>query len=236
MNETIRKPVNEYVATERDRTAKPSSDPGDRVTALCEAVRELAASTAEDAIESARQQAEALIAEATLQAEAEYRAQLAKAKERLQKQLDRQLQNARLESRARLETNRWNTLTAVLDEAEQRIQSMHDSDPERYYAALVRFVQSACKQLACDRPVVHLNPADLAALHQCLQQHIVSNVEFVESNIAAGALVSTADRNVIIDHSIVRRRQRCDAELRLTAAETLFAEVERNSVLQGATR
>ncbi len=126
MSELTHTAANKSIAAERDRARQPSSDPVDRLTALCERVRDIAASTAHDAIDAARRRADALMAEATLQAEVAYHEHLRKAKEQLQKHLDRQLQNARLEARARFESSRWDTLTAALDEARQRILSMRD--------------------------------------------------------------------------------------------------------------
>lgn len=231
MNEANRKLADESAAAERGRAGQRSSDSPDRVAALCERVREVAASVAQDAIEVAHQQADALLAEATTQAESEHQAYLAKAGERLQKQLHRQLQNTRLEARARFESCRWEILTRTLDEAEQHVLSMRDADPQRYNAALVRFVQSACKQLACARAVVMAHAEDIGPLQQRLQQSAVSDIEIeiVAGDIAAGVIVSQPDGNVIVDHSITRRRHRCDAELRLAASETLFADIERDT-------
>ena len=232
MNEGIRKSAKEGTAAGRgSRAEQRSSDSPDRVNALCQRVREVAASVARDAVEVARQQADALIAEATSQAGAEYQLHLAKAEERSQRHLHRQLQNSRLEARARFESRQWETLTHTLDEAERRVLSMRDSDARRYHAALLRFVQSACEQLVCDRAIVMANAADIRPLQQGLQQlaikDIASKFELIAGDIAAGVIVSQPDGSAIVDHSIGRRRQRYDAELRLAASEILFADVER---------
>jgi vacuolar-type H+-ATPase subunit E/Vma4 len=200
-----------------------SADAGssDRVAALCERVRQLAEATAADVLESARRQAAAQIAAATARAEAAFQAKLADARQRLEKQLNRDLQNARLAARGRLDAFRWDTLSGVLEEAQRAVERLRAEDPQRYYAALVRFVRSARDELAGEPIVVQAGVADVQPLRDRLAD---AAIEVVEADITGGVIAGTLDGNVVVDQTIARRRQQLDTTLRLAAREILFEE------------
>lgn len=211
--------ANETDAVNRQR--QPRAEITGDVEALCGRLRDIAASTAENALQSAAMQADAMIAKATAQAQGEYQARLATAKKKLEKQLNSQMQNARLADRTRLEVQQWDVLTQVLDQAARTIASMRTDNPNRYYAAIVRFVRTACDVLGDKSAVARANAADIEQLKQSLGECGIE-VESADNQPAAGVIVSTSNGNLVVDHSIGGRRQRFELELRLAAREILF--------------
>jgi len=196
------------------------------VTALCERVREIAQASGEESLRAKRQQAEAVIAEARTRTEAECRAQLLRVEETLKKQVARELQDARLEARARIANGRWSELETVLNEIERAVVLLRTKDPERYVAALHRFLQAVREQVAGPRLVVRVNAEDrrLLCAHPALAGQ---EVDVVEADIAAGMVVTTPDGNVVFDLTMSRQRQRLDSELRLALADCLFESESR---------
>ena len=201
-----------------------SEDSSDRVEALCERVRQTALASGEASLDEKRQQAEALVAEARARAEAESRTSVIRNQEQLQKQVNQELQNARLAARARIANFRWSELDAVLAEAEREIYLMRTNDPERYFAGLRRFFNDAVEQLDAAQLVVRVNSEDVQLLRD--QLHMPDRViQFVAAgDVAAGIVVTTPDGNIAFDQSLARRRQRHDDELRLAAAEIVFSD------------
>jgi V/A-type H+-transporting ATPase subunit E len=198
-----------------------SEDSVDQIEALCQRVRQTALASGEEALDEKRQQAEALVAEAQARAEAERRAKVANVQEQLQKQVNQELQNARLVARARIANFRWSELNAVLAEAEHEICLMRKNDPERYFGSLGRFFNDAVGQLDTAQLIVRANLEDTQGLHGLVDVPD-RTIEFVADDVVAGIVVTTPDGNITFDQSLARRRQRHDDELRLAAAEILF--------------
>jgi len=166
-----------------------------------------------------------------LRAHAEAQAEVARVKERLARQRERELQSARLEARAKVAWCRWKELDAVVDAAERRVQSLRDTEPERYVTALRRFLDSARGLLAGRALTVRAHPADLARL-----QHVggrardsSETIQVADAGIQAGLLVTSTDGNVLIDETMASRRKRLDEMLRLLAAEVLFGTSTQDS-------
>ena len=196
----------------------------DRVLQLCERVRKVAEESGQESLRAAQQQADALVEEARSRAETEARSELQRVEEQLGKEISRELQNARLEARARLANFRWSELDAVLQDAEQEIARLRQHLPQRYTAALMRFFQAAYDRLPGHQLLIRANTADLGLLREQLRRD-GRTVEFVEDNsVGHGIVVTTADTNIVCDQSISRRRQRLDYDLRLSASELLFPE------------
>lgn len=202
-----------------------------RVAELCERLRQLAHRAGEDALRAARQRAEVLVAEAREQIHAESQAQVARARERLARQREREIQGAQLEVRAEVAWCRWRELDTVLDAAERYAESLRNTEPERYLNALRRFLDAARAALPGRAWTVRANPDDLTRL-QCSGVRSADESEkahVAEPNVRAGLLMTSADGSVFIDHTIASRRRRLDDLLRLTAAEVLFAGREPGS-------
>lgn len=196
----------------------------DRVLQLCERIRKVAEESGQESLRAAQQQADALVEEARSRAEVEARSELQRVEEQLEKEISRELQNARLEARARLAGFRWSELDAVLEEAEQEIARLRQHLPQRYTDAMMRFYQVAYDRLPSHKLLIRANAADLSLLgEQLLREGRL--VEFVEDNsVGHGIVVTTADANIVCEQSISRRRQRLDHDLRLAAAELLFSD------------
>ncbi len=196
----------------------------DRVLQLCERIRKVAEESGHESLRAAQQQADALVEEARSKADAEARSELQRVEEKLEKEISCELQNTRLEARARLANFRWSELDVVLQEAEQEIARLRQHRPQRYTDALMRFFQAACDRLPDHQLLIRANAADLSLLREQLQQE-GNPVEFVEDNsVGHGIVVTTADANIVCDQSISRRRGRLDHDLRLAAAELLFSD------------
>ncbi|MBI3462209.1 MAG: hypothetical protein HY000_03995 [Planctomycetes bacterium] len=213
-------PAGDCASQEAD--APVAGTPAERVAALCERVRQIAQAAGEESLRAKHQQAEAIVAEAREEAEAEAFAEQSTAQARLQKQVDRESQSARLEARASIARCRWSQLEGVLQEAQREVESLRKNDPDRYAAALCRFFQAARQQLGRAPLVVRGSGEDLGLLRDAHRSG--QEVEFVVVDVAAGIIVATRDGNVFCDQTIARRRQRLDQELRLAAAELLFPE------------
>jgi vacuolar-type H+-ATPase subunit E/Vma4 len=199
----------------------------DPVTALGERIRELARQSGEEVLRAKQQEAGRLVAKARERAEAECRAELAAARKKIDQQIERELQNARLEARARLARFRWALLDDILEEAVRQIGLLREADPASYTAALGRFVEDARRYLAAPRVLVKGNARDLGLLRRYLEQVPGAApqdraLDFVEADVASGIQVGTPTWDLVADQSIDRRRECLDQELRLAAAEILF--------------
>lgn len=210
-----------------DASAATGTDP---TVALCERVRALARKSGQDALQARQQDASKLVAEARRQAEAECQAELLQARKRLDQQKRRELQNVRLETRARLARARWSLLDGVLDEALRSVSEMRAVDPARYVAVLDRFLRDARHLLAVPRVVVQLNPRDLCPLREYLKQTSGGGVEdeavnLVESaDVDAGLRAGTPEGDTVSDQIFAARRERLNEVLRLVIAEVLFGD------------
>jgi vacuolar-type H+-ATPase subunit E/Vma4 len=187
------------------------------VAALCERVRAAAQAAGEEALRARRDRADAVVAEARRRAPEDAQARHRLAEGRLRKQAAREMQDARLAARA-LEANaRWAELDAVLDEAVREAVLIRRRDPQRYAAALARFLRAARDQLAAPRLRVEADADDFPYLRG-------ADCDLIQAVVAPGILVTTPDGNAVCDQTIAARRRRLDAELRLAAAEALFPD------------
>jgi vacuolar-type H+-ATPase subunit E/Vma4 len=195
-----------------------------RVAELCERLRQLGHQAGESALRQARQRAEALVAEARERAHAESQLKIARARQRLARQRERERQAARLEARATIAWCHWRELDAVLDAAQRHVESLSDTEPERYLNALHRFLDLARLVLPPRALIVHAHPDDLARLQRAGVQGSTESepVHVGDTNIRTGLVVTSADGGVFVDQTIAGRRQRLDELLRLAAAEVLF--------------
>jgi vacuolar-type H+-ATPase subunit E/Vma4 len=201
----------------------------DSVSALCAHVRAIAQASGEDYLRAKRYEAEALIHDAENRVTAEGATARRRAQERFEKHLARELQKARLATRALLANVRWSELGRVLDEAEREAASLRMNHQTRYAAALVRFFESARNHLPGLRLVVHANSQDSPKLHDYVRT-AGQDVEFLEAEIVAGVKVTTSDGNAIYDQTIASRRRRIDHELRMIAADVLFHACDQSHV------
>lgn len=206
-----------------------------RVAELCERLRQFAHHAGEGALGAARQRGETLVAEGRERAYRESEAQIAGAKARLVRQRERELQAARLEARADIAWCRWKELDAVLDAAEQRANSLRDTEPERYLNALRRFLDLAHRALPGRALTVHVHPEDLGRLQGARVDSFDESetAQVADTSVKTGLLVMSADGCVLVDQTIARRRQRLDDVLRLAAGDVLFGahtEVATSSV------
>jgi vacuolar-type H+-ATPase subunit E/Vma4 len=208
------------------------------VAELCERLRQLAHRGGEEALSAGRQRAEALVTEARDRAQAEAQAEIARVTERLARQRERELQTARLEARATVAWCRWKELDAVVDAAERHVQSLRDTEPERYLDALRRFVDSARGVLAGRALAVRAHPADLARLPSSSDRARDNSetIQVADARIQAGLFVTSTDGNVLIDETMAGRRKRLDELLRLSAAEVLFGTSAQGSEQAGADK
>lgn len=194
------------------------------VAELCERLRQLGHRAGDDALRVARRRAEALVTEAGDRAQAEGQAEIARVKERLVRQLERELQAARLEARTNVAWCRWRELDAVVDAAERHAGSLRDAEPERYLNALRRFLDSARGLLPGRVLTVRAHPVDLARLQRVSAQtpDYRETTQVADTSVRAGLFVASTDGNVFIDETMAGRRKRLDELLRLSAAEVLF--------------
>ena len=209
-------------------TARTGTGDEARVAELCERLRQLAHQAGEGVLRAARQRAEALVVEARERAHEESREQIARVKDRLARKRERELQNGRLEARAQMAWGRWKELDVVVDAAERQAESLRDTEPDRYLDALRRFLGAAREALPGRVLTVHARADDLDRLQRAGVK-IAGESEFaeiVDPNIKAGLHVTSADGNVLVDQTIVGRRQRLDEQLRIAAAEVLFGAHE----------
>ena len=100
-----------------------------------------------ESLRASTEQARQLVADAEARAASTVRQALEEERARLSQDAQRELQNARLDGRARLTAEQWSQLTAVLDEAAQAMIRAREREPERYAAALVRWFEQARAQL-----------------------------------------------------------------------------------------
>ena len=212
-------------------TARARVSDAARVAELCERLRQLAHQAGEGALHAARQRAEALVAEARERAQEESRAQIARVKDRLARKRERELQIGRLEARAQMAWGRWKELDVVVDAAERQAESLRDTEPDRYLDALRRFLDAAREALPGRVLTVHAHSDDLDRLRRAGVKIIAESelAGIVDPNIKAGLRVTSADGNVLVDQTIADRRQRLDEQLRLAAADVVFAHAEVNS-------
>lgn len=206
------------------------------VEALCERVRALARRSGEETLLTRQQESAKVVAESRQRVEAECQAEQLQARKRLDQQVKREIQNARLEARARLARFRWSLLDAILEEAVHTVLQMRDTDSARYRAALVRFFQEARQLLTGSRLVVQVNPQDFPALQLLLSQATGSPSsdeapDLVEApDIDAGLRVGTLQGEVVSDQSLALRRERRDQELRLAITAILWgSELKRSA-------
>jgi vacuolar-type H+-ATPase subunit E/Vma4 len=212
-------------------TARTGAGGDARVAELCERLRQLAHQAGEGALHAARQRAEALVAEARERAQEESRAQIARVKDRLARKRERELQIGRLEARAQMAWGRWKELDVVVDAAERQAESLRDTEPDRYLDALRRFLDAAREALPGRVLTVHAHRDDLDRL-RCAGVKIFTESELAgieDPNVKAGLRVTSAEGNVLVDQTIADRRQRLDEQLRLAAADVVFAHAEVNS-------
>jgi vacuolar-type H+-ATPase subunit E/Vma4 len=195
-----------------------------RVTELCERLRQLAHQAGETALHAARQRAEVLVAEARERAHQKRGEEIARVKDRLARKRERELQIARLEARAQIAWAHWKELDVVIDAAEQRAELLREIEPARYLDALHRFLAAAHKALPDRVLTVHASAPDLDWLRRAVVTVFAESelVEIMDLNIKAGLRITSADGNVLVDQTIVGRRQRLDEQLRSAAAEVLF--------------
>jgi vacuolar-type H+-ATPase subunit E/Vma4 len=183
-------------------------------------------------LHAARQHAEALVVEARERAHEKSREQIARVKDRLARKRERELQIGRLDARAQIAWGGWKELDVVVDAAERQAESLRDTEPDRYLDALRRFLGGAREALPGRALTVHARADDLDRLRRAGVKIFGESelAEIVDPNIKAGLRVTSADGNVLVDQTIVGRRQRLDEQLRLAAAEVLFgADAEVNS-------
>ncbi|MDP7339925.1 MAG: V-type ATP synthase subunit E [Vicinamibacterales bacterium] len=199
-----------------------TADP--RVAALCDRVRRLAEAEGDESRQALERQAQEIVAAARSRTEAENTAALQGEEARLRKQAARELQNARLDARASLAAFRWSQLQAVLDETQQALEDLRARERRRYAAALIRLFHRACAELPRGPVVVRANVDDLQVLRDELETELVDTelVDYLEDDLPAGLVVSTADGNIVCDQTMDRRRSRRLGELQLAASETLF--------------
>jgi vacuolar-type H+-ATPase subunit E/Vma4 len=213
-------------------TARTGTGDDARVAELCERLRQLAHQAGEGALHTARQRAEALVAEARERAHEKSREQIARVKDRLARKRERELQIGRLEARAQIAWGGWKELDVVVDAAERQAESLRDTEPHRYLDALRRFLGEAREALPGRALTVHARADDLDRLRRAGVKIFGESelAEIVDPDVKAGLRVTSADGNVLVDQTIVGRRQRLDEQLRLAAAEVLFdADAEVNS-------
>jgi vacuolar-type H+-ATPase subunit E/Vma4 len=217
-------------------TLSPPKDgaAADPVVSLCERVGRFARQSGEELLQARRRDAERMVAGARKQAEAECEAALTRASQRLDRQARRDLQNARLDTRAALARCCWALLDELLDEAMRQAVRLREADPARYASALRRLLAAARHGLAGTRLVVQANSCDLPLLREALEQGgpgLRDAVqELVPAEVEAGLVVVTPDGTALVDQSLARRRERLDSELRLAAAEVVFAGEEGHPV------
>jgi vacuolar-type H+-ATPase subunit E/Vma4 len=195
------------------------ADEGDRLAALADRVRRLAETAGHESLRTSTEQARQLVADADARAESTIRQALEEERAHLRENAQRELQNARLDGRARLTAEQWSQLTAVLDEAAQAMTRTREREPERYVAALVRWFEQARAQLPPGPVVVRANAADLQRLRGALGTDVA---EWVEDQLPDGFVVGTPDGNTVCDQTLARRRSRHATELQLAAADILF--------------
>src|SRR5262249_54055479 len=143
---------------------------------------------------SQSERADALIDEARRRAAEDAQAERGRAEGLVKKQSACELQNARLEARAVEANARWAELDAVLDEAVREVAVVRQRDPERYAAALERFLEAAREQLAAGRLTIRASGDDLRRLG--------AGCELVEAEVGAGIVVTTPDGNCVCDQTI----------------------------------
>lgn len=205
-------------------TARTGVSDAGRVGELCERLRQLAQEAGESAVNRARKRAETLVAEARERAHEKSREQIARVTDRLARKRERELQIGRLEARAQIAWGRWKELDVVVDAAERHVQSLRDTEPDRYLDALRRFLGAAREALPGRALTAHASADDLDRLRRAGVKIFGESelAAIVDPNIKAGLRVTSADGNVLVDQTIVGRRQRFDEQLRLAAAEILF--------------
>jgi vacuolar-type H+-ATPase subunit E/Vma4 len=235
------------VEPSRAMTTSRAEAAPDPVAVLCQRLHEIAQQNGAATMQARQREAEDIVADARRRAEAEAQAAIGQTRANLERKVERSLQIARLDARARIARHRWSELNSVLEEAAGEIRQLRDRNPGRYTAALVRLLRRAVGQVsnlptpasrpdlagwkpaphAPDALVVHLNPADIALVRQVLAGDSASRsfsggLRFTESDIDSGIVVSTPDGSLRVDESLSERLHRLDAELRLAAVEVLF--------------
>ena len=235
------------VEPSRAMTTSGAEAAPDQVAVLCQRLHEIAQQNGVATMQARQQEAEGIVADARRRAEAEAQAAIGQTRANLERKVERSLQIARLEARARIARHRWSELNSVLEAAADQIRQLRDREPARYTAALVRLLHRAVGQVSSlsmpdllpdpagwkpaphvhDPLVVHTNRADISLVRHALAGNSASRafrggLRFTESDMDVGIVVSTPAGSLCVDESLSERLHRLNAELRLVAAEVLF--------------
>ncbi len=199
----------------------------DQITGLESALLDRAARLAEEYLANGRQEHDHLLAEAKQRLHLEDEHETAAARALADRNYQQRVQAAELEMQAALDRLRMELVTGVLSRLPARLDELR-ADEARYFALLRDWLHQGAAAIEYTELTVQLNAHDLQRLQAGWDAFAKEAAPGKHLTLAAepipcsgGLLITSADRNIRVDHTFEGRRERLSELLQNAIAEQL---------------
>jgi V/A-type H+-transporting ATPase subunit E len=200
----------------------------DEIGGLETALVDRANKLADEYIANGRQEHERLLAEASQRLHADEERATAAAKAQGERTYQQQAQAAELQLRAELDRLRLELVNTVLSHLPARLEQLA-ADEQRYLPLLRAWLREGASAIERDELTVEVNARDLQRLKTDwgrIAQEVApaKHLTLADQPIACsgGVLITSADRNIRVDHTFEGRQVRLDEQLQHVIAERLM--------------
>lgn len=200
----------------------------DEIGGLETALVDRANKLADEYIANGRQEHERLLAEASQRLHADEERATAAAKAQAERTYQQQAQAAELQLRAELDRLRLELVNTVLSHLPARLEQLA-ADEQRYLPLLRAWLREGASAIERDELTVEVNARDLQRLKMDwgrIAQEVApaKHLTLADQPIACsgGVLITSADRNIRVDHTFEGRQVRLGEQLQHVIAERLM--------------
>jgi len=199
----------------------------DQISGLESALVERANKLAGEYLADGRREHDRLLADAAQHLNLEEERETGTARAQAERAYRQQVQAAELKMRADLDRLRMELVNRVFSRLPARCEELA-VDEQRYLPLLRGWLREGAAAIECDDLVVQANERDLQRLRSnwdSIAREAAPGKRMVLSDepiaCSGGVLITSADRNIRVDHTIEGRRERLEELLQNTVAETL---------------